>query len=765
MDDISPAPLSSLIRVEHRCDGSVISTTKDEINLLHWNIRDLTNKLHLVELRIATFSGTLHIIVISETWLNSDNISTYQLNGYQAIHNVRQSKGGGISIFIHESLCKQPPITINNLYTSELHHFLVVRIPTISITVAVPYNRPGGSTPAFLVDLERICLNLPNCLLMGDLNLDQLDKVKHAKLTELLETSSFALINAINPVAVTRRASGSILDLVASNMLLFRYKVSIVHHASSDHAMVYASINRNQELPSCSAVRKKFYLNDAIQKVFDLCERNNISCGNGLNIALEQIVHDCTRIVTIKSDHRIKKSHVNRDLILAVRERDLLFSLQRLHPDNSYLVQKYKDMKLHVELMNGRLKSQYNADRIVDAAGDARKTWRLYKEIVFNQYQQKDVHTVTINGTPTNDSVDSCNAINTHFCTAGEHLATTIVSIHGYDADDIDNLYVEHASNDWSFKNVDSKCIYEAIVKLPNKKSTGIDKVPIDLLKATANVISPLIALCLNFMVLSSLFPVELLKGRLKLIHKSGDNDIENFRGLTLLPSVSKVFEYVLSEQLIEYLNSINFFSGHQYGFLKNSSCVGAAHQLVDFIKANFRMKSGRKKKYVACLFVDLKRAFDTVDPKRLERKIRRIGLSSNASKLILSYLQDRRTATVIGEKTSMFRKIMVGVAQGSKIGPLLFIMYINDILQLDFLGNILLYADDTVLYYAADSPAELERTMQSDAKLLHKWLCRNVLTLNVSKTCYMTFGRANQLMDFNIMIENEVIKRVRSYK
>lgn len=168
---------------------------------------------------------------------------------------------------------------------------------------------------------------------------------------------------------------------------------------------------------------------------------------------------------------------------------------------------------------------------------------------------------------------------------------------------------------------------------------------------------------------------------------------------------------------------------------------------------------------YVACIFVDLKRAFDTVDPKRLERKVRRIGLSERASKLILSYLENRRTATTIGNKTSTLKSILVGVAQGSTIGPLLFIMYMNDILQLDFLGKILLYADDTVLYYAADSPIALEQMMQSDLKLLHKWLNRNVLTLNIGKTCYMTFGRASTLLDFDISIDGDTIKRVRTYK
>lgn len=149
------------------------------------------------------------------------------------------------------------------------------------------------------------------------------------------------------------------------------------------------------------------------------------------------------------------------------------------------------------------------------------------------------------------------------------------------------------------------------------------------------------------------------------------------------------MFEQILANQLFAYFDSIKLFTGNQFGFLRNSSCQSAALQLVDIIKSSFR------KKYVACVFVDLKRAFDTVEPKRLARKLKRLGLSNNAVKLMLSYLLNRNTATTIGTNTSFFRKITVGVAQGSKLGPLHFIIYINDLLNLKFWGRLLLYADD----------------------------------------------------------------------
>lgn len=153
-----------------------------------------------------------------------------------------------------------------------------------------------------------------------------------------------------------------------------------------------------------------------------MCERNDIKCGNDLNIRLEKIVSECTKKNDIKSDHRIKRSHVNGKPIFAVRERNLLFELQRLNPENNHLVQMYQEKEKYVELTNEKLRSTYEANRIAAAAGDDRKTWKLYKEIVFNQHQQKQDHAITIiNGNPTTDSTDSCNEIN------------------GYELDDINN--------------------------------------------------------------------------------------------------------------------------------------------------------------------------------------------------------------------------------------------------------------------------------------------------------------------------------------
>ena len=109
-----------------------------------------------------------------------------------------------------------------------------------------------------------------------------------------------------------------------------------------------------------------------------------------------------------------------------------------------------------------------------------------------------------IDGVILPETTDSCNIINEHFCTAGEKLATSIVALNGYGTGDIVNLYPEHSGNDFSFKPVDASDVVRTIESLPNKKSTGHDKVPMQLLKATVTSIAPIIAICFNLAVIAT---------------------------------------------------------------------------------------------------------------------------------------------------------------------------------------------------------------------------------------------------------------------
>lgn len=651
-----------------------------------------------------------------------------------------------------------------DITTPDLNHFLVIEIPSVNTTVAIPYRRPDKRDEqrridTFIDDFERYCLSSFNCMVLGDLNLNQLDQNNRNRLNDLLEVNGFALLNEISTRGITRLQSGTILDLCMTNLLNVNHKLSLVHNVSSDHAILFVSTSYMQRSTASVKTRTKLNLNAAVRMVEEKFNDSTITCGNELNNALSHIINECTSLINVRSDHRIRKSHIDREMILDIRERDRLASLKKFMPSNDAIDQLLKAKIALINCRNFQLKSAFECDRLENSAGDDRKTWQIYKEIIFNQYKNKTEATIEINGAALTDDVASCDTVNDYFCTAGENLATSVISVHGYSTDDIDSLYPEYSNNNWDFQHVTIEQVSDVIRSLPNKKSTSFDKVPIQLFKSSLVAIALTIVTCFNTMISISDYPNELLKGRLKLIHKSGSCDIDNYRGLTLLPSLSKIFEELLLRQLYDYLESLNFFIGNQFGFLKNSSCQSAALQLVDIIKSN------NKDKFVAATFVDLKKAFDTIDIKLLVLKLKRLGLPVNACKLMKSYLLNRQTATSIGDKVSNFKNINIGVAQGSKLGPIQFVIYINDLLKVDFIGQLILYADDAVLVYSSNCAADLQSAMQQDANLLNDWLGRNILALNKVKTCYMLFGKARNITDLKICFDGSSIERVIQFK
>lgn len=218
MNNLTPENLSNMLQVTHRHNGTIIPPSADELNTMYWNIRSLNKKMSEVELCISSYPGMLHIIAISEIWLNENNYAIFAYLGYYAIHCTRINTKGvsifihtkGVSIFIHDSLCKMAPKVSVNIVGPDLNHFLVVDIPSINITVAVPYRRPGGNIDTFLDELQNNCLDYFRCIVMGDL----LDPTLNGKLIGMLESNSFGVLNAVNDAAVTRLASNTILTSV-----------------------------------------------------------------------------------------------------------------------------------------------------------------------------------------------------------------------------------------------------------------------------------------------------------------------------------------------------------------------------------------------------------------------------------------------------------------------------------------------------------------------------------------------------------------------
>ena len=252
---------------------------------------------------------------------------------------------------------------------------------------------------------------------------------------------------------------------------------------------------------------------------------------------------------------------------------------------------------------------------------------------------------------------------------------------------------------------------------------------------------------------------------RVTALHKGGANILNNFRPISILPILSKVLERVAFNQLYYYLNSNGLINVYQSGFRPLHSTETALLNTTDDWLGEFD-----KGNVVIAVMLDLKGAFDTIDHEILTNKLYYYGLDEKSVKWFKSYLEGRTQTTCISGNSSQFRPVTCGIPQGSILGPLLFIVHINDLPSVLKHCKVSMYADDTMLYCSGKDPRELCRKINEDLEHVRIWLLRNKLHLNMKKTEYITFGSKQRLEkmddnDFDIQINSTLVRRVRECK
>ena len=293
-------------------------------------------------------------------------------------------------------------------------------------------------------------------------------------------------------------------------------------------------------------------------------------------------------------------------------------------------------------------------------------------------------------------------------------------------------------THNFLFDPISEETTMEHLNNLKSKPTCGHDGISTKLLKACKNEICKPLTLIINqkLMLSTGIFPDTLKVAKVIPLFKKGDHLLlDNYRPISILPSISKLFERIIFNQINAYFSSHDMYYNGQYGFRHKHSTQLAALELID--RVTQELDRGNTP---INIFIDLSKAFDTLDHGILLSKLQYYGINGTALKLLTSYLSNRQQFVQIEDNKSHTIKIAMGVPQGSILGPLLFIIYINDIAYSSDLFKFINFADDTTLFTTLNNHDNINETINEELSKFHKWLKANKLSLNVNKTKAMAF-------------------------
>ena len=434
-----------------------------------------------------------------------------------------------------------------------------------------------------------------------------------------------------------------------------------------------------------------------------------------------------------------------------IKHRERLFHKKKSDPLNDRIKSAYNLFRNRINWEIKKAKKEYYKTYFEN---NMKKTWKGIKNLInINNKDGPQISHLCHEGKQITSNKDMSNTFNDFFTNIGPILDGEIPKCRKpsgatlYLNPRIPQTFLISPTNDNEIRDI--------ILSLDDKKSSGPCSVPTKLLKLSANELSiPLSDIC-NSSFREGSFPNKNKLAKIIPVHKKGSTkDVNNYRPISLLSIFGKIMEKLMATRLTNYLEIHNIIYENQFGFRAGFSTTHSLISITETIKKNLD-----EKKYGCGVFIDLKKAFDTVNHEILLYKLEHYGIRDTSLEWFRSYLTDRKQYVYLNGVDSDVNNVTCGVPQGSVLGPLLFLLYINDLPNISNHLKFYLFADDTNIYYESKDLKTLQYTMNKELEKLYEWLCINRLSLNISKTNFIVFHAKNKpKQPVTILINNKAI-------
>ena len=753
----------------------------DALPVVHLNVQGLNCSFD--DIQLLCRNSCPAIIGLCETFLSEKNQVLLDIPGYMSIFlNRKTAQKGGLGFYIRNNFhaVLRHDLCTNN---EKVFESLFIEVPINAkerIIIGEVYRSPSGSITQFMETLEgvlgKVFSEKSEVVLMGDFNLDLAEPSSRQASDLLSLLISYGLAPCINIPTRISNQTATLIDNIFSS--LHSIKNEVLLSDTSDHLPVAAlfPILQNpqrlvpQDTPRlcCSPVELDKLKEDLSTSSWDFSLPENINLGNYNDIfgQFYDTVKEKFAAYCLKAPLRNPRSRrstpiapwLTPGVLKSINRKQNLWKEYKNRPSDA----KLEAFKLYRNMLKSiirRTKTVYYTKRFDDCGRNIKKTWDVIKE--FSRPSKK------LEGLPKSLMVD--DQLITEKGQVRHHMNKFFAEIGKSTANSVSHCSVSQTWKQFlgppclksmALEDVTVQEITNIVLSLKNS-STGFDKISAKVIKhILPSIITPLCHL-INRSFQLGVFPQRLKLSRVIALFKGGDReDPGNYRPISLLSVFSKIFERPMLKRLVRFLEAKFFFHQHQFGFRAKYSTEHACNKLLQFIRQSLDSNL-----IPAAIFLDVKKAFDSLTHKILIGKLSHHGVRGEALSWFSSYLTDRSIAM---EDTDKEVPIEYGVPQGSILGPTLFLIYVNDLYRLlntpipnvccglchkcysqtmsastsDSREELVAFADDTTLGAAAPDESSLILKLQAMTEKILNWFDINQLALNVKKSYLLIFSR-----------------------
>ena len=776
--------------------------SSDEISLVYINIRSLVCNFDKLKNYIAQFDVKPDLIALAETKITEkvNQNPLVDIEGYTFIFRKSPDFFGGVGFYISNQLeykiREDLDITKKGCNCQTLFIEISTKLKRKQV-FGIVYRHPRIEYQLFAKEYVKILLQLANeksnYYIAGDYNIDFLRLTKNRTAETFVDmiysSGAYMPIDRATRVPIhtekccgngrtnnkkrkkCKLGKGSLIDHVYLNDPHSVKQIGININDMTDHYPIFVVVQTDpSRVRREGVVLRRDYrnfdeniFNYEIKEQFDINDHEHLSNSERFELLQNSITRALDRTAPLrkltKREKRMGyKPWFKREFKKRLKEKNHMYYLIQ-NRNKKELIPEYEILKRKLKKDIEKAEKDYYDNLFTKHKNDSKETWKLINNIV-NRRKNKATLIKKIKnscGDTVNDQIQICTIMNNHFVKNGPTLARSIpatnIGASSYLRDPVLESFVMASTN--------TKEIEGLIIKLKIGKASGPDGISSSTVKKGKIAIATILSRLINESIMEGTYPDCLKKAQVVPIHKKDSKqDLDNYRPISLVPCLAKIYEKVIYTRLSCFLKSKNVLSDKQFGFRSKHSTQHALSHLLDFLTE----KIDASETSIA-VFLDLSKAFETVNHSILLDKLQNYGIRGLPLKLMRSYLMGRKQRVKSGNHYSEYLDVICGIPQGSTLGPLLFILYIND---LPFLANLstILFADDTCVISSNSDLSILINDINQKLNRINQWFISNKLTVNFSKTNYMIFhGKCRQHFNGRIIMGNTTLKKVSSTK